>query len=294
MSVKKVLKGIVEAIADAELFVVYVVQLAFFDTFRNFVKKQEQTKDLMVLVNGPTLKQDFPRIIEDKEYLQYDLITVNFMVNDERFFTIKPKYHVISDYTLFHNSQGNEENVKVFFENINTRVDWPLVVFITYSLWKDKTWIKRFQSKNITLVPFHSIETPDNLRVSYWLSKLGWLGANYGSVLHHAIYLGIQVGYKKEFVYGADHTFFDGLCVDEENRVCRKITHFYDNSTEIKPIYHIYTGEKKPYKMSYFMSEYKRVFMGHDILRFIADKNNVKIINKTPISLIDSYERKDY
>lgn len=292
--VKKVLRAVVYGIADIESFILYVIQLAIFDTFRNYVKKKSHNKNLVVLVNGPSLKDDFPKIIEGREYLENDLITVNFMVNDERFYIIKPLYHVISDYTLFHDSQGSEDKVNDFFDNINNNVDWNLTIFITYSLWKDKTWIKRFQNKNITLVPFHSIETPDNLRVSYWLSKLGWLGANYGSVLHHAIYLGIQSGYRKIYLYGADHTFFDGLCVDDENRVCRKVTHFYDQSTEVKPICHIYTGEKKPYKMSYFMMEYKRVFMGHDILRYIADKKNVKIINKTPVSLIDSYERKEY
>ena len=101
----------------------------------------------------------------------------------------------------------------------------------------------------------------------------------------------MQMGYKLIELYGADHTFFEGLCVDEKNRVCRKITHFYDNSTETNPVYHTYTGEKLPYKMSYFVYEYYRVFLGHDILRKIADKMGVDIYNKTPNSMIDSYER---
>ena len=201
---------------------------------------------------------------------------------------------MISDYTLFHYSKGNEENVRAFIENVNTKVDWPMTIFITYGLWNDKQWKSQFKNDKLKLIPIHTIAAPESIKASYYLHKLGWLGANYGSVLHHAIYVGILMGYEKMEVYGADHTFFDGLCVDDNNRVCRKITHFYDQSSEIKPIYHTYTGEVKPYKMSYFVSEYEKVFLGHDILRYIADKENVRIINKTPISLIDSYERKDY
>lgn len=292
--IKKIGRLIVDGISATSEFVLYVSQMLFFDTFKNHVKKESHDKKLIVLANGPSLKQSFTEIIESKMYLENDFVTVNFMVNDERFFIIKPCYHVISDYTLFHYSKGNEDNVRVFFENINTKVDWPMTIFITYGLWNDKQWKSQFKNNKLKLIPIHTIAAPESIKASYYLHKLGWLGANYGSVLHHAIYVGILMGYEKMEVYGADHTFFDGLCVDENNRVCRKITHFYDQSSEIKPIYHTYTGEVKPYKMSYFVSEYEKVFLGHDILRFIADKENVRIINKTPVSLIDSYERKDY
>ena len=294
MSTKRFLRKIVDGIAGVEEFLLYFAQLAVYDTFKNCVKKEKQNKKLLVLANGPSLKQSLSMIIEKKEYMDNDIITVNFMANDERFFIIKPRYYVISDYTLFHNSQGNEDKVKDFFENVNSRVDWPLHIFITFGLWNDKEWRSRFKNNLLTLIPIHAVAAPENIKASYCLHKLGWLGANYGSVLHHAIYVGMLMGYERLDVYGADHTFFDGLCVDENNRVCRKITHFYDQSSEIKPIYHTYTGELKPYKMSYFVSEYEKVFLGHDILRFIADKEDIKIINKTPVSLIDSYERKEY
>lgn len=294
MKIRKLLGKVVDFIDAIELFIVYVSQLAIFDTFKNHIKRQFPSRPLVVLANGPSLKQSLNEIIENDKYLESDFITVNFMANDDNFYIIKPVYHVISDYTLFHDSYGNEEKVIDFFKNLNTRVDWNLTIFVTYSLWKDKKWLSRFCNQNLKFVPLHSIEAPDNMRVSYILSKLGWLGANYGSVLHHAIYVGLLSGYKYIYVFGADHTFFDGLCVDEDNRVCRKITHFYDNKSEIKPIYHIYTGERKPYRMSYFMLEYKRVFCGHDILRYIAEKMGAKIINRTPVSLIDSYERRDY
>lgn len=292
MKIKKILRNIVDSIASTESFLLYLAEIAVLDTFKNYIKEKPQTKNMLVLANGPSLKQSLEDIIGNKAYLDNDVITVNFMVNDDSFYVMKPKYHVISDYTLFHDLTDNEERVEDFFNNINHRVDWDLTIFIAYSLWKNKEWRSKFTNNKLKLIPFHSVEAPESTGASYLLSKMGLLGACYGSVLHHAIFVSMQMGYKVLEVYGADHTFFDGICVDEQNRVCRMITHYYDNSTEIKPIYHIYTGEKRPYKMSYFMSEYEKVFLGHDILRYIADKNCVDIINKTPISLIDSYKRK--
>lgn len=292
MNLKRKIRLIIDFFSGAQSFIFYLAQFVIFDTFKCYIKKTEQKKKLLVLANGPSLKQSLEEIIKKNEYKSNDVITVNFMLNDDSFFIMKPKYHVISDYHLFYDSADNKTRVDDFFEKVNTQVDWSLTLFITYSLWKNKKWKTKFTNSNLTLLPFHCIAAPESIGASYILSQMGLLGANYGSVLHHSIYIPILLGYKELFIYGADHTFFDGLCVDDNNRVCRKVTHFYDNSTEVKPIFNSYTGEKRPYKMSYFVSEYEKVFLGHDILRYIADKKGVEIYNMTPVSLIDSYKRR--
>lgn len=291
MKIKHTIRNIIDFVADAANFIIYIAQIAIFDSFRISVKNENQQRGILVLANGPSLKKSLEEIIEKSLHIVNDTITVNFMANEDSFYVVKPKYHVISDYNLFHNSVDYENKVSAFYDNINKRVTWQLTILVTYSLWKDKDWCKNINNQNVKMVPFHSVETPMSLRVSCWLDRLGILGANYGSVLHHAIYLPMLLGYKKIDLYGADHTFFDGLCVDSENRVCRKVTHFYDNTAVITPVYHSYTGQKVPYKMSYFVYEYYRVFLGHDILRHIADCHMVEIYNRTPISLIDSYKR---
>jgi hypothetical protein len=41
-------------------FLIYVGQLAIYDTFKNHIKKDLHSKDLVVLINGPSLsKQSF-------------------------------------------------------------------------------------------------------------------------------------------------------------------------------------------------------------------------------------------
>ena len=291
MTLNKILKSIVVFIDAAEEFLVYFLQLCIYDKVRNFIKKEEQLKPLDILVNGPSLKDSLNDIINDNLYAIHDLVTVNFMTNEDSFFIIKPKYHVISDVQLFVNSEGYETKVRDFFENLNQKVDWDLTLLLTYGLYKNKIFQGKINNKKIKIVLLHTIAAPRDMKVSYFFAKRGLLGANYGSVLHHAIYAGIMLGYKDINLYGADHTFFTGLFVNNHNQVCRRTEHFYDDNVEVKPIYHLCTGKRMPYKMSFFMWEYERVFLGHDIMRYIADKMGVRIVNRSKISLIDSYER---
>jgi hypothetical protein len=193
---------------------------------------------------------------------------------------------------LFVNSEGYETKVKDFFNVLNQKVDWELNLLVTYGLFKNKFFRNHIHNQKIKMVLLHTIAAPRDKSVSFFFAKRGLLGANYGSVLHHAIYAGIMLGYKIINLYGADHTFFTGLFVNEKNQVCRRTEHFYDDDAEVKPIYHLCTGRRMPYKMSFFMWEYERVFLGHDIMRYIADKMGVSIVNRSKVSLIDSYERK--
>ena len=291
MKLNHVFKHIVVFIDAIEEFIVYFLQLCFYDKVRNFIKKGTYSKPLDILVNGPSLNDSLVEIINGKLYETHEIMTVNFLTNEDCFYTLKPRYHVISDVQLFLKSEGYEDKVKSFVDCLNTKVDWEMTLFVTYGLYRNKNWRNKFYNNNIEIVPLHTIAAPRNKKVSCFFATRGLLGANYGSVLHHAIYAGILMGYKTICLYGADHTFFNGLFVNHDNQVCKRTEHFYDDQSEIKPIYHLCTGERRPYTMSFFMWEYERVFLGHDIMRYISDKMGCKIINKSKISLIDSYIR---
>lgn len=265
-------------------------KILYRESFHNYVKKEPREKPLYLLVNGPSLNSSLKHIIENKEYETADLMTVNFMVSDERFNILHPLYHTISD-PMFYNFPGEEERVEAFFRDINCKVSWPLYLCVPYRFWRDKQWRKKFTNHNLAFIPFNTT-TPayDSLGLMFFAKK-GLLGADYGSVIHHGIYTGMLLGYKQIHLFGADHTFFDGLCVNSKNQVCRRTSHFYETDEEEKPISHTYTGVRTPYTMSHFLNENARIFKGHDILRLVADHFNINIINRTPNSMIDSYER---
>ena len=111
------------------------------------------------------------------------------------------------------------------------------------------------------------------------------------TVANLAIFVGINGGYKHLRLYGVDHTYFDSLCVNEDNQVCTKIAHFYnDKEEELRPLRRSLDG--KVYTMSEYLKMVMEVFRSHDILYKYSKYMKVQILNCTKGSMIDSYERK--
>jgi hypothetical protein len=80
--------------------------------------------------------------------------------------------------------------------------------------------------------------------------------------------------------------------VDEENRLCRRVSHYYDTTqAEPKPIFYNATTPPRPYTMAEYLAETAELFRGHEVLRDFAAEQGVEIINRTAGSLIDAYER---
>ena len=268
----------------------FLIKLCRQEDMRNHIPHVANQECIYILANGPSLNQSLTDIINNKRYLTDCMMSMNFFTNDERYEIIKPKYHVISD-PMFYDAPGQEDRVADFFVNINAKTTWPITLFVPYRFWKDEVWQGKFTNQNISLIPFHQVTPPYDCLFLNWIAQHGLIGVNFGSVLHHCIYVSLLSGYKEIFLYGADHTFFDGLCVNDNNQVCKKTTHFYDENPDVVPIFHTYTGVKTAYTMSHFLSEYAGIFKGHELLRRIASSFNAIIINVTPGSMIDAYER---
>ena len=123
-----------------------------------------------------------------------------------------------------------------------------------------------------------------------WLFKRGLGSANYGTVVQVGEYVALLLGYRRLELYGVDHTLFDGLVVDEQNRLCRRDSHYYDTApVEPKPIMKKVPAE--PYTVAEYLAETAQLFRGHEILRDYAASLGAEIVNCTKCSLIDSYKR---
>ena len=89
-----------------------------------------------------------------------------------------------------------------------------------------------------------------------------------------------------------DHTLLEGLTVDDENRLCRVQSHYYDSAPKPPtPIYVNATQPPRPYTMSSYLAETAELFRGHEVLRDYAEAQGVRILNRTRGSMIDAYER---
>lgn len=275
----------------------FLATMAVKEDFRNHVaqagaQEMNPSRRLAILGNGPSLTEQLPRLIERKEWQQADMMAVNFFALSDEFVQVKPKYYVISD-PMFFRKAGRSERVEALYKALSEKVTWPLTLYVQYynpEHFDYKTAIAANQM--IRIVRFHSIVFHGFRSVEFWLYRRGIGSGNFGTVVQNGEFIGILLGYKQIELYGVDHTLLDGLCVDDENRLCRTQSHYYDTTPQAsKPIYYNATNPPRPYTMHEYLAETAELFRGHEVLRDWAKSEGVRIINRTRGSMIDAYER---
>ena len=176
------------------------------------------------------------------------------------------------------------------------KVSWQMILFIPL-LQKESTYLDPVrQNPNIKIVTFHAIPYYSGLEsLRHYFYKKGLGNGEFGTVALNALYAALMLGYKTLYVYGIDHTFFNDIAVNDENVLCFKDKHFYEEETVLRPMICHYPGmDNKPYTMAQFVAEKALIFKGHLIMEKFAKAIGATIINCTPNSLVDAYERKLY
>lgn len=271
----------------------YFAVMAVKENFRNYVGLAgtvgRPAQSMVILGNGPSLASDLPRLIERREYETEDFLAVNFFAEDDRFEVVKPKYYVLSDPMFFRDS-ACRDRVAELYRVLDEKVTWPMNLYVQYYNPERFDYRAALPNPNIRIVRFHTQLYRGFRGVEFWLFRRGLGSANFGTVVQVCEYVALLLGYKTLELYGVDHTLLDGLCVDEENRLCRADGHYYDAAPATpKPIFQ--KVPHRPYTMSVYLAEVAELFRGHEVLSDYAASLGARIINRTRGSMIDAYER---
>ena len=216
-------------------------------------------------------------------------MAVNYFALDERFGVVRPAYYVLSDPMFFRDS-ACRDRVAELYRVLNEKVTWPMNLYVQYYNPEHFDYRAALPNPNIRIVRFHTQVYRGFRSVEFWLFRRGLGSANFGTVVQVCEYIALLLGYKTLELYGVDHTLLDGLCVDDENRLCRADGHYYDDAPATpKPIFQ--KVPHRPYTMSVYLAEVAELFRGHEVLRDYARSLGARIINRTRGSMIDSYER---
>ena len=271
----------------------YFAVMAVKENFRNYVGRAGTVgapkPSMLILGNGPSLAEDLPRLIERREHETKDVMAVNFFALDERFETVRPAYYVLSDPMFFRDS-ACRDRVAELYRVLDEKVTWPMNLYVQYYNPERFDYRTALPNPNIRIVRFHTQLYRGFRGVEFWLFRRGLGSANFGTVVQVCEYVALLLEYKTLELYGVDHTLLDGLCVDEENRLCRADGHYYDAVPATpKPI--VQKVPHRPYSMSVYLAEVAELFRGHEVLRDYAASLGARIINRTRGSMIDAYER---
>ena len=288
---------IIAALQNAFDSLLFFATMAVKEDFRNHVVRaaapdMNASRRIAILGNGPSLKEQLPQLIARREWTQTDMLAVNFFALSEEFSTIKPKYYVISD-PMFFRAAGRSQRVEELYKALAERVRWPMTLYVQYYNPEHFDYNEAIgHNPNIRIVRFHSIVFRGFRSVEFWCYRHGLGSGNFGTVVQNGEFIAMLLGYKHIDLYGVDHTLLEGLMVDEQNRLCRIKSHYYDAAqSQAEPIFVNATEPPRPYSMHTYLAETAELFRGHEVLRDWAKEQGVTIKNRTRGSMIDAYER---
>lgn len=241
-------------------------------------------REMAILGNGPSLRQTIDDHID--ELLTKDLMAVNFSANTPDFFKLRPQYYILAD-GIFFNLLDKDQNVRRLWDNINS-ISWKITMLVPT---KFKHLVKPLimNNKNIDIRSFNL--TP--IEGFKWLKKILFRsGAGMPrprNVMIPAIMESIRMGYKKIYLYGADHSWTKTLDVDNENFVISIQPHYYeDNEKELQRVRETY----KNLKLHDVLGSMVIAFRSYWEIKDYADAIGVEILNHTPDSMIDAFSKK--
>ena len=248
-----------------------------------------------VLANGPSLKDALAKYDAGELEITSDSVMVNLAALDDHFWKIKPKHMCFSDILFFQDHGPRKDSVKKQFDLLNTKVDWDINLYLCFTSHKD---VERFISySKITNPKIHFMPMNENYvdkwPVKYWIRMLdsGYFMPHKGTVGNVALHVALQCGYQEIELYGVDQNWFLNFYMADDNHLNVIETHFYDKEGErqMKPFYGACTNDNK--RISECMESLCLQFRCHEIHAWWAQKKGVHILNCTPDSMIDSFER---
>jgi hypothetical protein len=282
---KKILKTVYH---NAVLFIqtlISILSVFFFSKFsfrRNFTALIKKNHNHCYLIaNGPSLKQVFQN---EKEIFEgQDVFTVNLFYETSFFYEMKPKNHIIAD-SGFWNPTDDPRLIEIHknFKEKLLKVSWDMNFFVPYAGYAFIKDILKTNNK-ITIIPYNHTPVSGLKNISHFLYRNNLGMPIPTNVLNATIFIALNLGYKKLYLYGADHSWMKDLFIDEDNDICNYQNHFYDD-------------EVIPYKMKKGslgegLKGIVDAFESYKLLEDYSQSIGSKIVNKTKGSYIDVFDR---
>jgi hypothetical protein len=246
----------------------------------------------VILANGPSLGKT---IQQHHQFLQgKDLICVNHFPSTEYFGQLKPNYYMTSapdlwldDIDQFFVDQSNR-----LFQKISRDTRWPLMLHIPQESKKFNRWQSWLRTNpNIKVIYYNNTPIEGWRWFRHWCFRLNLGMPRPHNVLIPSLTNAINMGYRQIYLLGADHSWLSEISVNDQNLVLINQKHFYDHQTsQGKPLDKRGVGQRN---MPELLTKFVHAFNGYFVLREYAESRSVSILNATPGSFIDAFERVD-
>ena len=214
-----------------------------------------------------------------------DYMVMNAHVLHSSYSQIRPRYYVLADPNFFHPTLTYDGTgiVRQIFENTT----WSMTLFIPWEHTRDIN-LKSTEYVHVKQVNEANYVGPEQYRQNLYEHNLAMPNVN--NVLASAIYLAIYLGYAEVELFGVEHSWLKDVYVNENNDVCLRDSHFYDKENVQDMVFIFGNGKKQKYHE--VLKMYMDYFPAYWELRDLADRHGCHVVNMTPNSFIDAFERK--
>lgn len=252
-------------------------------------RKERKQNEAVLILNGPTFKE----LLENREdFLEgKDTFCVNFFINTPYYEQIKPNNFVIAAPEIWVNNIRDSyvEAREELLNNLVEKTTWPMTFFIPAAARRYKEWQNRVrQNPNIRIRYFNS--TPVE---GYGWFRRALMGLNMGmprphNVLIPSIYLGVNLGYQKLYLWGADHSWLPQVSVSADNRVLIDRKHFYQKGDKPQPMHQRGRQERRLHEV---LHKFMLAFGAYHVLEEYAKSRGCEVYNTSNGSYIDAFKR---
>jgi hypothetical protein len=247
------------------------------------------TDSCIVLGNGPSLRTSLET--HPDFFTKHSLVCVNSFSVTDYFEKLKPRYYVMLDphYWLGEPTEGVIQTLTC----IKERTKWEMNLFVPFRASGTSALKDLCASNDFIRVHYFNYTVFKGFeRTAFRFYRKNLAMPQSQNVLVAALFLAINNGFRKIYLTGADHTWHQNLHVNEENILCIKDVHFYEQEEKIN-YRKFFKDEHKvdTFRMHEILATLAKTFYGYEVMSRYAAYCNAKIYNASDVSFIDSFER---
>lgn len=244
-------------------------------------RSRDNKDSIIIMGNGPSLRDVIDHELDS--LMKFPRMAVNLSALSPDFATLRPEYYILADIAFFVKNKTGK--VPALWEALRN-VEWPMTLFVP------ATARKMPEVRNLpaqVTVKFYNLTPAEGFKALMRpLYDSGLAMPRPRNVLIPAIMCAMREGFKRIVLVGADHNWSKTLWVTERNRVVSVQPHFYkDDDRELKRAEEIF----KNVHIHDVYENYAIAFKSYHNLKAYTDRRGVEIINATPGSFIDAFDR---
>lgn len=236
---------------------------------------------IIIMGNGPSLRDAMENDME--VLMKWPRMAVNLSALAPEFATLRPDYYILADIAFFLKKKTGK--VPALWEAL-AGVTWPMTLFLPATA-RRMPEVGRLPG-NVN-VKYYNLTPAEGWKfVMHPVYDSGLAMPRPRNVLIPSIMCAMREGFRRIVLIGADHNWSRTLWVTDRNRVVSIQPHFYqDDDKELRRAEEIFSNVR----LHEVYENYAVAFRSYFNVKAYTDRRGVEILNATPGSFIDAFER---